>query len=254
LSGSLSDRLADYAEVIKQQLLHSRLVLQSGSDFTRFCKIVKKLPQKSNISPIFDPAFGYVNRDNAFWLTVHTLSGEVISTQALILVDLDDDTMARHLAGKLHDYRPYGDRLLAQGSQLNLSTAGRLTGKTCYHGEMWLKGGPEGYRGGALVGLLPRLGMALAFCRWELNSIFALMETGSAMKGLAARAGFMHLEQGSVQWFNPHSPNPCEEWIAWINTDDCEHLLAVSPERLCEILEPATNLSTDRPMMAAKSA
>ena len=220
----------------------SGLSIRFGDDFREFQLLASRQPLRGQVAPVFDPAFGHVRDGNAFWVAVWDSAGELVATEALFMVDLAGDTLDRHLHQHLDWYRPPGERVDCGRSIVTLSSAATLSGKLCYNGEMWIKGGPEGYRGGPLIALVPRAAMALALSEWQPDHIWALVEPGSAVKGLVARAGFVHLEQGSVDWWDRRKSAVFAEWVAWLSAADERHLLALGPDRLCAILgnlEPA---------------
>jgi hypothetical protein len=92
-----------------------------------------------------------------------------------------------------------------------------MAGDACYYGELWIK---KRYRGGSLTAVMPRLMFAVAALKWSPHFVFGMMEPMAACKGLAAREGFMHLEQGSFQWQQFTSGEPVEEWLVWTTMDD----------------------------------
>jgi hypothetical protein len=101
---------------------------------------------------------------------------------------------------------------------------------------MWIKGGADGYRGSPLIALVPRAAMAIALAKWMPDHIFALVEPGSAVKGLTARAGFVHLEQGSIDWQSRRTEGTFAEWVTWLSASDARHLVTLGPKRLCDML------------------
>lgn len=218
------------------QIEKTGLKVRLGSDFEELRSLVDGQPLRSPLAPIFDPVNGYVNGRNGFWIAVLEGNGEVVVTEALMQVDLGGDTLAEHLSQHLDWYRPPGDKVCCERTRISLSSTAQLSGRLVYNGEMWIKGGEQGYRGSSLIGLVPRAAMALALMQWQPDHIFALVETGSALKGLTVRCGFTHLEQGSIDWHHKLRPEPLEEWVAWLSADDADHLMAISPERLDAML------------------
>lgn len=230
----------------------SGLRIRFGTNFQEFRRLVSRQPLRGQVAPVFDAGCGYVKRGNAFWVAVWDRAGELVATEALFLADLGEQTLAQHLSLDLHWYRPPGERVDCARSVVSLTSAASMSGRLCYNGEMWIKGGPGGYRGGPLIALVPRAAMAMALSEWQPDHIWALVEPGSAVKGLVARAGFVHLEQGSVDWHDMRKASVFAEWVAWLSASDERHLVALGPDRLCAILgglepacaeEPARKLS-----------
>lgn len=233
-TGDLRLFIAKIFSLLEDNNLH----LKTGTDFEYFRNIPLKQPIRPHVAPMFDPAVQQLDPEKTFWLTASAPSGEVVHTQAIQLLDLEDKTLGEHLTARLGDYRPHGNKLDLDKSRARQTVAtSNLRGQVCYHGELWIKGGKNGYRGGCLTALLPRLMLAMAMRRWRPDYIFGVMEPGAACKGLAAREGYMHLEQGSVLWHDPGSSEPFEEWIVWLGKQDIPHLLAVDPQRLFQMFE-----------------
>jgi hypothetical protein len=234
----LRDELELFIAKIRTLLEDHGLCLAVGNDFRHFRDIPLRQPVRPHVAPIFDPAVQQLHPEKAFWLTASTPAGEVVHTQAVQLLDLGGRTLGEHLTSQLGAYRPHGTKLDMSRSLTRQTTAtSDLKGRICYHGELWIKGGKNGYRGGSLTALLPRLMLAMTMHKWQPDYIFGVMEPGAACRGLAAREGYMHLEQGSVLWHDPGSSEPFEEWIVWLGKQDIPHLLAVEPARLFAMFE-----------------
>ncbi len=228
----LSRFVSDCVSCIEMSGLH----IGFGTNFHEFRRLASRQPLRGQVAPVFDPGGGHVKSGNAFWVAVWDRAGELVATEALILVDIGEQTLEQHLSRDLDWCRPPGERVDCARSVVALTSAASLAGKLCYNGEMWIKGGPYGYRGGPLIGLVPLAAMALALSQWDPDHVWALVERGSAVKGLVARAGFVHLEQGSVDWHDRRKSAVFAEWVAWLSAADAGHLVALGPERLCAIL------------------
>lgn len=238
MNTDLNERLDEYIDQLSDLLEEMGLRLTVGNDFHYFRHIPLHQPLRPHVAPIFDPAVSEIDPQKAFWLTASAASGEVVHTQAMQLIDLGNQTLGQHLTKNLAAYRPYGNVLDPTKSVTRQTMAtSSLKGRVCYHGELWTKGGRDGYRGGSLTALLPRLMISKAVRKWAPDHVFGVMEPGAACKGLAAREGYMHLEQGSVLWHDTRSGSRFEEWIVWMNREDTRHLLSVGPHVLYNMFE-----------------
>lgn len=204
--------------------------LEIGTDFTAFRDIPKTQPQRKPVAPLFDPDHSSVSSANGFWVKGVDDRGEIVHTQAVRLIDLSGIGLAEHLAQYLRDYRPHGDAVDPEKSRCVLSpVSSRITGKVCYLGEAWLKSGRNNL-GGSLTAALTRLAPAMSSLLWWPDYFFCLMEPFVACKGLSARFGYTHLEQGSIFWHRRDQTAPLEEWLGWMSQEDLRHLLRVPPE------------------------
>ncbi len=212
------------------------LKIEFGTDFKRLRRETARQNLRGMLAPMFDEDCGHVQPGNSFWVTVADSNGELVATEALVLVELGEQSLSSHLHENLEWYRPPGNKVDCARSTVSLSSAASLCGRVCYNGEMWIKGGPDGYRGSPLIALVPRAAMAMAFVKWMPDHIFALVEPGSAIKGLTARAGFVHLEQGSIDWQYRRKAETFAEWVTWLSASDARHLVTLGPKRLCDML------------------
>ncbi len=225
--------IAEYIAGTEKVVSELGITIEVGSDFEFFCSIPKQQPERHDVSPIFDPSECAVSASNGFWLIGRNISGEIVLTQAIKLVPVGDAGFLSHLSENLADYRPKGDRLDIARSQVHLTDrAGRLSGDLCYYGELWIK---RSYRGSCLTAVMPRLMFAIAIAKWSPNVVFGVMEPLAACKGLAAREGFMHLEQGGLHWWDRVSSETMEEWLVWTTKDDFIFNMRVSPEMLSKL-------------------
>lgn len=212
--------------------------IEVGSDFEAFRQIRAAQPKRLPISPIFDCQASDLNGANGFWIKGTSESGELVHLQAVRLEDLTGSSLAEHLYRQRHAYAPPGVEVdLEQSDYAATPASRRITGKVCYHGELWLKGGPNGYRGHGLTAALPRLALALAHMTWSPDFMFGLVHPLAACKGLPAREGYMHLEPGGILWQRKDSDEIYDEWMVWMSHNDLQHLLRFPPLKLYEQLE-----------------
>jgi hypothetical protein len=204
--------------------------LEIGTDFFAFREIQITEAKKGNVAPIFDPDFSEVSPANAFWIKGLNDHGEVVHTQAARLLDLSGVSLSDHLGHALRDFWADRDRVNMERSRICLSpVTAKMTGKLCYHGELWLKSGRNNLAG-SLTATLTRMLPALASLLWEPDYFFGFLSPFAACKGLLAREGYTHLEQGSIFWHLDGEPEPTEDWLGWMSQEDLEHLMQVPPE------------------------
>lgn len=216
------------------------LTLEVGSDFHCLEKILKEQPLRNPLAPKFDPRRNDLDASTAFWIVGRDPQGEMVHTQAMRLIDLEGSSLASFLEERFCEFMPAGFEIRAEDSRYRSAPGSRsLTGKLCYHGELWLKGGPGGYRGAGMTAVLARMAMAMSFLRWAPDYVFGFMFPLAACKGLAAREGYMHTEPGSIFWALAGEDQDLEEWTVWMSRDDIRHILEIPPQHLFEQLEAA---------------
>lgn len=244
-----ANAIANYASGADDIVSELGIKLEVGSDFEFFCSIPKLQPDRHAISPIFDPDESDVSASNAFWLVGRNAAGEIVLTQAIKLVKVGQAGFLNHMRKNLFDYRPKGDRLDIAKSQINLTDrAANLSGDLCYYGELWIK---RTYRGSCLTAIMPRLMFAIAISKWSPNVVFGIMEPLAACKGLAAREGFMHLEQGGLHWWDRTTSETFEEWLVWTTRDDFIFNMRVSMQMLSNLYPSKTDKKVDKSSQVA---
>ena len=213
------------------------ITLEVSTDFEEFRRVRSTQPERATLYPMYDAACSYVDRTNGFWIKGTDENGELVHTQAMRLIDLAGVTLADHLRMHRHIYMTPGDADDPSRFEYSPSPAcQKITGKVCYHGELWLKnGGGKGFRGTGLTSILPRMAMVLGHMEWSPDFIFGFMYPLAACKGLAAREGYMHMEPGV--WHSPGEPESFSEWIVWMAREDVGHLMRFAPGELYQQLE-----------------
>lgn len=213
------------------------LTLDVSTDFDEYRRIRAAQPERTNLSPMYDSTCSYVDRTNAFWIKGIDENGEVVHTQAVRLIDLAGMTLAEHLQQHRHLYASpgiTGDATLFEFAPT--PTCQKITGRVCYHGDLWLKeGSATGFRGTGLTTVLARLAMAISLMEWSPDYIFGFMYPFMACKGLAAREGYLHMEPGV--WHAPGESETVAEWLVWMARDDIKYLMQFPASELYQQLE-----------------
>lgn len=212
--------------------------LEFGSDFSAFRDALKDQPERHSLSPRFDPQCNDLNEKTAFWITGRDALGEIVHTQAVRTIELGGLTLGSYLAARFRDFTPADYAIDKSRSRYHGAPGSRaIAGEVCYHGELWLKGGPGGYRGAGMTAVLARLAIAMSLLKWAPDYIFGFMFPIAACKGLAAREGYMHTEPGTLYWALPGQEEPMEIWTVWMGREDIRHILDIPPGALFDQLE-----------------
>lgn len=221
--------------------------LQRGTDFQEFRALSTKQPLKPHVNPAFDPDCTDISSKNGFWVIGHDETGELVHSQAIKLLDLSNGNLGEHFDDHLEDFRSYGYNFDFKNCRSYLtSAASQISGRVSYHGELWIKGGPNGFRGGCLATILTRLMMTMSLHSWSPDYMIGLQSPMTSCRGLAVREGYMHTEQRSIVWPRSDSPEALEDWLVWMSRDEAKFNLRVRPETFYEMFEDSTNTSRAR--------
>jgi len=218
--------------------------LYSGTDFQLFRELSVKQPLKPHVNAAFDPACTEISSRNGFWVMGSDDSGEVVHSQAIKLLDLSGGNLSQHFKSKLRDFRSFGYNFDYPNCQSFLTpAASQISGSVSYHGELWIKGGPDGYRGGCVATILTRLMMIMSLHRWSPDYMIGLQSPMTSCRGLATREGYMHVEQRSIIWQRTDSPIVMEDWLVWMRRDEAKFNLRVPPSAFYELFEGRNSIS-----------
>ncbi len=205
-----------------------------GHDFTSFKRIVARQPDRPAPAPGFDPTSETTDKVDGIWLAAYDQTGELIHTQATRLMNIAPN-MAEHLATRGDCYEPAYWKFDSQRSKLMLTpAASAITGPAVYHGENWVKGGRNGYRGGPYVYLFCRMMMAAAIERWQPPHIYGFVTPGNAARGLPQRVGYHRCEQGTLEFQQDDGAAPVELWMVWMTLEEALCNLRLPPEYFAE--------------------
>ena len=206
------------------------IALKFGEDFEVFSSAIKQEPNRQHINPAFDPQQCKWPIDSGFWMIGYDDLGEIVHTQAVRLLDLSGGNLEQHFDQHLWDYRTHGVDLDPKKCCFFLTPDARnIAGTVTYHGELWVKGGPGGYRDRASVTILTRLMLLKAYLRYSPDFMIGLQSPEMSFRGLGIREGYMRTEQRTIVWALRHSSDFQEDWLVWMNKEEAKFNLRVPP-------------------------
>ena len=212
--------------------------VEYGNDFSFFCSIPKRQPQRHYINPIFDPRYSDLKPNNAFWMICRDANREIIHTQAIKLLEMENDRLNEYFLKNIWDLRPRGYHYDPTKTTWHLTpSSAQISGSVTYHGELWMKGGPNGFRGGCLTILLTRLMLLQALRRWLPDFMFGFQSPLTSCRGLAVREGYMRIEQRSILWYQYNCDDPMEDWLVWMNREEALSNLRLPAYFFYDLLE-----------------
>ncbi|HGG06558.1 MAG TPA: hypothetical protein ENK28_13955 [Aliiroseovarius sp.] len=223
---------AQFATEIARIAQDMGITLQLGSDFQIYSDIIKEHRPEQPLGEPFDPEIQDVNHKNAFWITGWDRQGRLVHTQAMRQFHLAT-TLADFLDQGFRDFPPTGLPLDLEKSRYLPGPGARLIrGLSCYHGEAWLKGGENGFRGTGIAGALARFALANTVLRWSPDYIFGFMPERHAFRGLVEREGYMHSDPGALYWHMLDSAEVLRGYMVWMGSEDLAHMMSIPPETL----------------------
>ena len=209
--------------------------LRSGTDFKILDFLVKTSDRETPMDPIFLPAQSDIEQTGGIWLLGQNDEGDIVQTQAMRLLDLGDGTLADYLDSRIHEIRPHGYLVDCENTRWRLSPkASRISGKVLYHGGLWIR---KDCRGGSITSLVTRYLLAKAVLELQPDYFVGLQAPFISCRGLAAREGYMHLEQHCILWKLQGKEEIFEDWLVWMDREDAEFNLAMPPQTFVDMFE-----------------
>lgn len=216
---------------IMKELETAGVRLEIGSDFAAFKKVRRTHAERAHIYPMFDVSSSFVDSTNAFWVCGFNDKNELVHTQAIRMFDLGDVKLADHLRDHRHKYITPGTTCDPDETYFSpLPILDRITGRACYHGEFWLRGGEGGHRAQGFTALLSRVVFEIALRTWSPDFVFGFVPIGLSMKGITVRYGYAHCEPGA--WIGPDGEVTSEEFLVWMSRNDMEQAMTLPPRTL----------------------
>lgn len=241
-----------HISTITSLMFDAGIYLTIGTDFKIFKDLTGTQPDKGHVHPAFDVDKMKEPVIEGIWIVGRNRSGEVIHTQAIRLINLGRQTLKSHIAANLNEFTLYGFNLDLDRTEICMTNAAqKMRGQITYHGELWLKGGPTGIRGGSTVVLLTRLMLLLASERWTPDYMIGLQSPMTACRGLSAREGYARCEQRSILWYPKDGSEPIEDWLVWMNAEEAALNLRLPPEFFVDLFETQSPGSAKTQSMVA---
>ncbi len=223
---------AQFVSSITEMAYRHGITLQVGADFNQYSDIIAAHRPEQPLGDPFNPRKQPVSQKNGFWITGWNGTGNLVHTQAMRRFDLRG-SLADFLVKRFRDFPPTGlDLDLEKSRYMPGPGARKIRGTCCYHGEAWLKGGENGYRGTGLAGALARFALATAVLRWSPDHIFGFMPERHAFRGLVEREGYMHSDPGALFWHLAGSNDILRGYMVWMGSDDLTHMMDLPTEQL----------------------
>ena len=218
---------------IMRELESEGVRLEIGGDFASYRRLRNQQTDRNAIFPMFDVSSSYVDETNAFWVCGFDENQDLVHTQAIRLLELNDVPLSKHLRAHRHKYITPGttsdpDRTFYS----DMPVLDQISGRVCYHGEFWIKGGKGGHRSQGFSALLSRVVFELTLKLWAPDYMFGFVAMPLAMKGMPVRYGYSHCEYGV--WYGPEQEVTSEETLVWMSNQDMKQFLETKPRSLSD--------------------
>jgi len=200
--------------------------LTIGTDFEEYRGLLAEGRPDHTLGAPFDPKKHNLNDANAVWVVGRDADGLIMHTQALRLLDLNQNCLGEYLRHEFKEFPPSDVEIDYERSRYRAGPgAQRIAGRVVYHGEVWMGGEPGRYRGTGLSGVLGRYAFLIAMQRWAPDYMIGFMPKPVAYKGFAERQGYSHAEPGALRWQIKGVEDPFEAFMVYMSHDDIRFIL-----------------------------
>ncbi|CAN5519134.1 hypothetical protein BH10PSE7_BH10PSE7_01640 [soil metagenome] len=194
------------------------LTVDLSADFSLLAE-TRKAARGGLPSPMFDPSVSSLKPANAFWMAARDKQGKPYSLQAFRL-DMVYPNLAEWTLGWMTGLYVRRNELILPSltSPPAHSRANALSGPLVYHGEMWID---RTVKKRDWFDTFLKLGIILAYVKWQPEALWALIGHTIATRGHVARSGYAVQERGFLQWqWRPEGADQSE----WLVIAEREHL------------------------------
>lgn len=214
--------ISSFVDGLLVQTLEQGLNISIHYSFSGFRALCAELEGKAQPVNFFRPSRA---DGKALWICGRNRDGQVIHVQAVGRFETGADCLATYFATNASDFLSHGHGTVVAGSVFDDAPCTKaLSGRFCYHGEMWLH---PAIRARALTMLLPRLAIALAYQHWAPDYTIGLLTPFLSYKGIAIRYGYPHC-MSAIHWYRPEDGDYETDWLCWMNAEEVGHLVKQS--------------------------
>lgn len=152
------------------------------------------------LPPSFDPAYGAVDASNSYWIMGRDDTGEVVTTQAARLFNIEEGETLADLFTSLNLFYPDPARHARPGETCTITApnATKIAGVVLHSGCSWVH--PR-FRRRHMMFILPRISRALGLTRWNTEYTFSFVSEKLVNYGVADAYGYTRIEP-LIDWRN----------------------------------------------------
>lgn len=229
------DENDEVATQITQIIEDSGIRLQIGVDFTEFKQICQTQPLRPPIKPPFDIDVKQTEPIDGFWLVGYDENDQLVHTQSMKTIDLQGVSLCTYLENNRTHFPLECSTFDTDNIEVRMSsTSSAINSKIAYHGELWSSGGEYGLRGNASSMLLNRLVIRMCLAYMEPTHIVGFMEPSNILRGLAARLGYGHTEQGNLMFPLADHSQSFLVWMVWLSAAEAAFNTSFDPHYFAE--------------------
>lgn len=204
-----------------------------GTDFREFEQYVTEARLDHPLGDPFKPTLPDLTPDKACWIVGRDRDGKVMHLHAIRVLPTGGRSVAEYFRDNFLNFSPPELEIDPGRSRYRACPAAkRMTGTVVYAGEFWVGMPPSHYRGVDLIGCLVQYAMILSLRKFQAQHFIGFVAKPQAIKGLALRFGFMHVDPFALRWYAVDKTDPLEGVMIYMSDEDMRYIMDIpSKER-----------------------
>ena len=222
-----------FEAAVLQSLGELGISITIGTDFHEFSEILKSVRPDHPLGDPFDPDVHDMSAENACWIVGRDMQGRVMHLHALRVLPTGNRSVAEYFRHNFLGFSPPELPIDQERSRYKACPAAKkMMGRVVYSGEVWVGGDPGEYRGTGLINHLMRYAMLISMRRLGGEFFLGFVAKPQAIKGLALRFGYMHVDPLALRWYTPEKADPLEGVMVYMSDEDMRYVMELPAAEL----------------------
>lgn len=201
------------------------MVIEVSEGLEGLFRLYERQAEASPSAAIFDP--GHEALSGGLWVMGRDAeTGLLVHVQAIGVVELGHGSLRDYLEDYTWLYQPAGRSVETSLCFFPAPELESIGGRTCYHGDLWVRGGAQGYQGIGLAERLTRMMVHIAHQRYLPDAIWALMAERNVRTRFAAKCGYLESARTAAIWMAPNHSIELQESLVWTRAAELDRLFA----------------------------
>ncbi len=188
-------------------------------------RLYEREAEPSPTAAVFDPRHEALS-EGLWVMGSDAETGLLVHVQAIGVVELGSGSLRDYLEDYTWLYQPAGRSIETSLCFFPAPELETIGGRTCYHGDLWMRGGAQGYQGIGLAERLTRMLVHIAYQRYLPDVIWALIAKRNLRNRFAAKCGYLGSARTAAIWMAPDHSIQLQESLVWTRAAELDRLFA----------------------------
>ena len=207
--------------VVLETVSNLGITLTTGTDFREFERYVNEARPNHPLGDPFDPDLPHLTPKTGCWIVGRDRDGKIVHLHAVKLLPMEGRSVGEYFRYNFLNFSPPELEIDPMRSRYRACPAAkRMKGRVVYAGEFWVGMAPSQYKGVDLIGRLVHYAMLISLRKLKAQHFIGFVAKPQAVKGLALRFGFMHVDPFALRWYSPGRADPLEGVMIYMSDED----------------------------------